>query len=122
MAATTGQRLIQQTSHPAAALAAAATAVVLACAVGLAVFISQAPARTSGGEAQSISQVHATGRGLLAGTGSYATSTVVAASQASGYATGKGGLMENPGLDLAVAVAPALSWQRGGMSETADVR
>lgn len=121
MATTIDQRLAQQTSHRAAALAAFAAAVVLACGLGLAVFIGQAPATTPGPE-RYVTQVHATGRGFLAGLGSYTDSMVAAASQASGYAAGNGGLMEYAGLELPAAAAPAVSQPRGGILESADVR
>ena len=123
MATTLGQRIAQQTSHRAAAMATAATAVVLACGLGLAIFISQAPAGTTPGpESWAVSQVHATGRGFQADLGSYTTSLVAAASQASGYAAGNGGLMEYAGLELPAAAAPAVSQPRGGVLESADVR
>lgn len=123
MATTIGQRLAQQTSHRAAALATAATAVVLACGLGLAIFIGQAPAITPGPEPWVLSQVnHAAGRGFQADLGSYTTSMVAGASQATGYAAGKGGAMEYAGLELPAAAAPAASQPRGGFRESADVR
>ena len=121
MATTIGQRLAQQTSHRAAALAAAAAAVVLACGLGLTIFISQAWVTTSGVEARYVTQVHATGRGFQADLGSYTTSMVAATSQASGYAAGKGGLMEYADLEL-TAAERTFSQSRGGVLESADVR
>ena len=122
MATTIGQRLAQQTSHRAAALAAAATAVVLACGLGLAIFISQASVTTPGAEARAVSQVHAVGRGFVAGLGSYATSWLTSRSWATGYASGRGGVMEYASLELPAAAAPAVSQSRGGVLESADVR
>jgi len=124
MATTIGQRVVTQdrANHLVAAIAAGAAALVLAGAVGLAVFISQAPV-PPGGEDRAVSQVqHAAGRGLVAGLGSYATSWLTSRSQATGYASGRGGLMENPGLELPAAEARAASQQRGGILESADVR
>jgi len=124
MATTIGQRLPRQerASHLVVAFAAgAAAALVLACGVGVAVFISQAPATTPGAETRSVGQVHATGRGLQPGLGSYTTSMVGATSQAAGYASGRGGAMEYAGLELPVR-ASAFSRQRGGILETAEVR
>ncbi len=122
MATTIGRRLTQQTSHRAPALATAATAVVLACAVGLAIFISQAPATSPGPGARAVSQVHATGRGFQPGTGSYTTSLLTRTSQASGYAAGRGGLMEHADLELPAAAVPVVSQPRGGVLESARVR
>jgi hypothetical protein len=125
MATTIGQRVVtqQRANQWVAAIAAGAAALVLAGAAGLAVFISQAPVANSGGEARAISQVqHAAGRGFQADLGSYTISMVARTSQATGYAAGKGGLMENPGLERPAAEAPAASQPRGGILESADVR
>jgi hypothetical protein len=126
MATTIGQRLVTQkrASHWVAAIAAGAAALILAGGLGLAVFISQAPAAAPpGSESRAVSQVqHATGRGFQAGLGSYTTSLVAGSSQATGYAAGKGGTMEYAGLELPAAAAPAVSQPRGGILESADVR
>lgn len=122
MATTTSQRLSQpQISRRAAAATAAGAALVLACAAGLAVLTSPA---SVGAPAQRIpiaELTHAAGRGFLPGLGSYTVSTVAYRSQASGYASGKGGLMEGAGLEM-TAAEPATSQPRGGTIEAADVR
>ncbi|HEX6128161.1 MAG TPA: hypothetical protein VF071_03970 [Candidatus Limnocylindria bacterium] len=126
MATTIGQRLVTQkrASHWVAAIAAGAAALILAGGLGLAVFISQAPAGTlPGPEPRPVSQVqHAAGRGFQVDLGSYTTSLVAGTSQANGYAAGKGGAMEYAGLELPAAAAPAVSQPRGGVLESADVR
>jgi len=103
-------------------MAAAVTAVVLAGAAGLAVFATQAQPGAPELPARHVTQVHAFGRGLLAGTGSYTQSAVASTSQAAGFASGRGGAMEYAGLELSTAKAPDLSRQRGGTPETVEVR
>jgi hypothetical protein len=124
MATTTGQRLAgqQQASHRVAALATAVAAAVLAGAAGLAVLVSQTTFGPPAEPDRYVTQVHAAGRGFVAGLGSYATSWLTSRSRATGYASGRGGLMEYASLELPAAAAPAVSRPRGGVLESADVR
>lgn len=120
MATTTHPQIARpQVSRRAAAAATATAALVLACAAGLAVFTGQAPAASHPG-GPFVPQLHAAGRGLLAGAGSYADAAT-GTSESIGYLSGKGGLMAYPGLELPVT-EQAPSQARGGLIESADVR
>ena len=122
MATTTSQRVTQpQVSRRAAAATAAGAALILACAAGLAVLASPRSVGAPAPRTPVAELTHAAGRGFLPGLGGYTVSAAARSSRATGYASGKGGPMEGPGLEM-TAVEPATSQPRGGLLEAADVR